>query len=176
MKLTNLFMLCIILILGVIAYSLGVRVHVDVKQEPNVIEHETTMPPKNETTKPASETTAPPTDTNKPSPEMPKPPKKTDPKVYQNNSFKKVVLSEKDGKIIVKGQARVFEGVFQYAVTAENKIILQDHYQTEGAPTWGDFEISFDKSLAKKTGAAFELFVYSAKDGSKTDVLTIPLK
>lgn len=162
-------MLCIILILGVIAYSLGVRVHVDVKQKSNVTEHET-----NKTTK--SETTAPPTNTNKPSTGTQKPQKEADPKVYQNNSFKKVVLSEKNGKIIVKGQARVFEGVFQYAVTTENKIILQDHYQTEGAPTWGDFEISFDKSLAEKTGATFELFVYSAKDGSKTDVLTIPLK
>ncbi|MGG1400432.1 Gmad2 immunoglobulin-like domain-containing protein [Bacillus salipaludis] len=169
MKLSNLFMLCIIVILGVIAYSLGVRVHVDVNQKPSVTEHEASKPPKSVPSKPSGETTNPPEET-------PKPPKESEQKVYQNNSFKNVVLSEKDDKIIVKGQARVFEGVFQYAVTSGNKTILQDHYQTEGAPTWGDFEISFDQSLVEKTGETFELFVYSAKDGSKADVLTIPLK
>lgn len=176
MKLSNLFMLCIIVILGVIAYSLGVRVHVDVKQKPSVTEHETTKPPKSVPSKPSGETTTPPADPNKPSIGTQKPPKEADPKVYQNNSFKSVVLYEKDGKIIVKGQARVFEGVFQYAVTSGNKTILEDHYQTEGAPAWGNFEISLDQSLVEKTGATFELFVYSAKDGSKVDVLTIPLK
>lgn len=176
MKLSNLFMLCIIVILGVIAYSLGVRVHVDLKQKPSVTEHETTKPPKSVPSKPSGETTTPPADPNKPSTGTQKPPKEADPKVYQNNSFKSVVLSEKDGKIIVKGQARVFEGVFQYAVTSGNKTILEDHYQTEGAPAWGNFEISLDQSLVEKTGATFELFVYSAKDGSKVDVLTIPLK
>ncbi|MED1468360.1 Gmad2 immunoglobulin-like domain-containing protein [Bacillus salipaludis] len=169
MKLSNLFMLCIIVILGVIAYSLGVRVHVDVKQKPSVTEHETSKPPKSVPSKPSGETTNPPEETQKP-------PKESEQKVYQNNSFKNVVLSKNAGKIIVSGQARVFEGVFQYAVTSGNKTILQDHYQTEGAPAWGNFEISVDQSLVEKTGATFELFVYSAKDGSKVDVLTIPLK
>ena len=69
----------------------------------------------------------------------------------------------------------MFEGVFQYAVVAGGDILLQDKYQTDGAPAWGDFEISIDKELGEKEGAVLELFVYSAKDGAKVDVLTIPL-
>lgn len=97
-------------------------------------------------------------------------------KKYENEAFKEVTVSELDGKIVVNGKARVFEGVFQYAVVAGNEVILQDHYQTAGAPAWGDFEITFDKELVELEGTSFELFVYSAKDGSKIDVLTIPLK
>lgn len=159
MKITTLLMLCIILLLGLIVYSLGVRVHVDVK--PRVTEHTASNPPKGT----ESGTKNPPEGTKNP-PQ----------KVYQNEAFKGVELSEKSNNILVKGQARVFEGVFQYRVTSAGKqILLQDQYQTEGAPAWGDFEISFDKSLSDKKGATLELFVYSAKDGSEIDVLSIPL-
>ena len=81
-----------------------------------------------------------------------------------------------DGSVVVKGKARVFEGVFQYAVISGTEILLENHYQTDGAPAWGNFEISIDKELLTKEEVSFELFVYSAKDGSKTDVLTIPIK
>lgn len=164
MKISTLLMLCIILLLGLIAYSLGVRVHVDVKQKPTVVEHGTNKPPKG--TK---------TSSNETDQGTKNPPKVTEPKKYHNNSFRNVVVSEKAGKIIVKGQARVFEGVFQYRLKAGNETVLQDRYQTVGAPAWGDFEISINQSLADKTGATFELFVYSAKDGSEIDNLAIPL-
>jgi hypothetical protein len=96
-------------------------------------------------------------------------------KVYHNDAFQQVVVSETEDSFVVTGKARVFEGVFQYAVVAGENILLQDKYQTDGAPAWGDFEISIDKGLGGKAEIVLELFVYSAKDGEKVDVLTIPL-
>ncbi|MEH7012554.1 Gmad2 immunoglobulin-like domain-containing protein [Neobacillus niacini] len=97
-------------------------------------------------------------------------------KQYENESFKEVKVSRSNGKITVEGKARVFEGVFQYAVISGTEILLENHYQTDGAPAWGNFEITIDKELMTKEEVSIELFVYSAKDGSKTDILTIPIK
>jgi hypothetical protein len=97
-------------------------------------------------------------------------------KHYENEVFKEVVVLKSNGETIVKGKARVFEGVFQYAVISGTEILMENHYQTDGAPAWGNFEITIDKELLKKEEVSFELFVYSAKDGSKTDILTIPIK
>jgi ABC-type Fe3+-hydroxamate transport system substrate-binding protein len=96
-------------------------------------------------------------------------------KQYENQAFKEVVVTANDQDVVVTGKASVFEGVFQYAIITGNKIVLEDKYQTVGAPAWGDFHITFAKDLVKEEGATFELFVYSAKDGSKIDVLKIPL-
>jgi hypothetical protein len=98
-------------------------------------------------------------------------------KQYGNDVFKEVSVSTlEDGSVIVKGKARVFEGVFQYAVFSGAETLVEDHYQTEGAPAWGSFEITIDKELLTKEKVSIELFVYSAKDGEKTDILTIPIK
>ncbi|MFJ5762996.1 Gmad2 immunoglobulin-like domain-containing protein [Neobacillus sp. NPDC093182] len=99
-----------------------------------------------------------------------------DNKQYENDAFKEVTVSKSNGKVMVKGKARVFEGVFQYAVISGTEILLEDHYQTDGAPAWGSFEITIEMELLTKEEVSIELFVYSAKDGSKTDILTIPLK
>jgi hypothetical protein len=101
---------------------------------------------------------------------------KEDNKQYQNEVFKEVTVSKVNGEATVKGKARVFEGVFQYAVISGTEILLENHYQTEGAPAWGSFEITIDKDLLPKEDVSIELFVYSAKDGAKTDILTIPIK
>jgi hypothetical protein len=95
--------------------------------------------------------------------------------VYQNEVFKDVVVSESENKIIVTGKAQVFEGVFQYALYDNEKVLKQSYYQTEGAPAWGEFKITFDKDLLITSNTKFELFVYSAKDGSKVNTLEIPL-
>ena len=97
-------------------------------------------------------------------------------KQYGNEAFAEVTVLKTGDQVVVKGKARVFEGVFQYAVIAGTEILLQNHYQTDGAPAWGDFEITIEKELLTKEDVSMELFVYSAKDGSKTDILTIPLK
>ncbi|MDN3020104.1 Gmad2 immunoglobulin-like domain-containing protein [Paenibacillus sp. BSR1-1] len=96
-------------------------------------------------------------------------------KVYANKVFKDVALAESGDKIIVTGKAQVFEGVFQYALYDGEKVLLEDKYQTEGAPAWGKFEITFAKKLVTTNDTKLELFVYSAKDGSKVDTLEIPI-
>ncbi|MFS0822030.1 Gmad2 immunoglobulin-like domain-containing protein [Bacillus sp. 1P02SD] len=101
----------------------------------------------------------------------------TEEKVYQNKTFKDVKVSETDNQIVITGKAQVFEGVFDYALYDGEEKLLEDHYQTVGAPSWGDFEIKIDKtSIAQpKNEVRIELFVYSAKDGSKENILNIPL-
>ncbi|MEH7237183.1 Gmad2 immunoglobulin-like domain-containing protein [Bacillus sp. JJ1562] len=98
-------------------------------------------------------------------------------KVYQNKIFKDVKVSESNNQIIITGKAQVFEGVFDYALYDGEEKLLEDHYQTVGAPSWGDFEIPIDKALIAqpKNEIRFELFNLSAKDGSKENVLNIPL-
>ncbi len=98
-------------------------------------------------------------------------------KVYHNKIFKDVKVSETDNEIKITGKAQVFEGVFDYALYDGEEKLLEDHYQTVGAPSWGDFDIPIDKKVISqsKNEIRIELFVYSAKDGSKEDILNIPL-
>ena len=91
---------------------------------------------------------------------------KNEDKQYGNEAFDEVTVSKTGDQVVVKGKARVFEGVFQYAVISGTEILLEDHYQTVGAPAWGDFEIAIEKELLTKEDVSMELFVYSAKDGS----------
>lgn len=95
--------------------------------------------------------------------------------VYHNEVFKDVVVTEKVDTIIVTGKAQVFEGVFQYALYDGEKVVKEGNYQTEGAPAWGEFEITFAKELVSTNNSKLELFVYSAKDGSKINTLEIPI-
>ena len=99
----------------------------------------------------------------------------TETNVYENNVFKEVVVKETAEKIIVSGKAQVFEGVFQYALHDGEKVLLENNYQTAGAPAWGEFEITFEKGLVTSNNVKLELFVYSAKDGSKVNTLEIPI-
>ncbi|MGG1678135.1 Gmad2 immunoglobulin-like domain-containing protein [Neobacillus sp. NRS-1170] len=96
-------------------------------------------------------------------------------KVYANKAFKDVVVAESGDKIIVTGKAQVFEGVFHYALYDGEKVLLENKYQTDGAPAWGEFEITFAKKLVTTNDIELELFVFSAKDGSKVDTLEIPI-
>lgn len=96
-------------------------------------------------------------------------------KEYHNQVFKDVVVAESEDKIIVTGKAQVFEGVFHYALYDGEKVLLENKYQTDGAPAWGEFEITFEKELVTTNDTKFELFVFSAKDGSKVNTLEIPI-
>lgn len=96
-------------------------------------------------------------------------------KKYNNEAFKDVIVNKSDADVVVKGKARVFEGVFQYAIRIGNEVLKQDHYNTAGAPAWGEFSITINKDYADRKGVIIELFVYSAKDGSKENSLEIPL-
>ncbi|MBO0962779.1 hypothetical protein J1P26_24100 [Neobacillus sp. MM2021_6] len=114
------------------------------------------------------------TSENTTSPDKPsvKEPKDT---MYHNEVFKDVVATESGEKIIVSGKAQVFEGVFQYALYNGEKVLIENNYQTDGAPAWGEFKITFNKELLSTNEIHFELFVYSAKDGSKVNTLDIPI-
>jgi predicted small lipoprotein YifL len=94
--------------------------------------------------------------------------------VYQNKVFKDVTVTQTEFMVTVEGKAQVFEGVFQYGLYDNGKSILEDKYQTAGAPAWGDFKFTFEKELIKND-SKLELFVYSAKDGSKENILEIPI-
>jgi hypothetical protein len=95
--------------------------------------------------------------------------------VYQNEVFKDVVVAESEDEIVVTGKAQVFEGVLQYALYDGKEVLIENYYQTDGAPAWGEFKITFEKELISTNKTKFELFVYSAKDGSKVNTLEIPL-
>ncbi|MCM3567312.1 Gmad2 immunoglobulin-like domain-containing protein [Neobacillus mesonae] len=99
----------------------------------------------------------------------------SDKQVYQNEVFKHVVVKESRDQLVVTGRAQVFEGGFQYKLYDNDKVLLEDHYQTDGAPAWGDFTITLDKKWIASDNVTFELFVYSAKDGLKINVLKIPI-
>jgi hypothetical protein len=174
-------LLTILLVLGVTACSPKEETQ-DKNESPNVTENEGENPKETENPNPFenesttdnenSTSTGNETEDNEseaPTIESP------EPTTYENNSFKDVAFNENGNGIIVTGKARVFEGVFQYAVLSGEEILKEDHYQTVGAPAWGAFEFSIEKDLLTKPGTSLELFVYSAKDGSKTDVLPIIL-
>jgi Immunoglobulin-like domain of bacterial spore germination len=97
------------------------------------------------------------------------------PAVYQNDTFKDVGITQSENEVIVTGKAQVFEGVFQYALYDGEKVLEKNNYQTEGAPAWGEFTITFKKEMVTTHEIKLELFYYSAKDGSKTNALEIPI-
>ncbi|WP_171050768.1 Gmad2 immunoglobulin-like domain-containing protein [Bacillus sp. BHET2] len=95
--------------------------------------------------------------------------------VYQNEAFKDVVVTQSGDEISVTGKARVFEGVFQYALYSGEEVLKQTNYQTDGAPAWGEFTITFKNDFVSTNEVKMELFNYSAKDGSKINTLEIPI-
>ncbi|MED4224616.1 Gmad2 immunoglobulin-like domain-containing protein [Neobacillus cucumis] len=121
---------------------------------------------------PNQERPTPPSQEKPPIPEKPTSPVPEN-KVYENKVFKDVVVTESGDKIILTGKAQVFEGVFQYTLYDGNTVVVENHYQTDGAPAWGEFEITFDKKQISSDQIKLELFVYSAKDGSKENTLEI---
>lgn len=98
-----------------------------------------------------------------------------DQKDYQNDVFKEVAVTKSVDQISVTGKAQVFEGYFQYELYDGDQVIMEEGYQTEGAPAWGEFTITFEKNLISTDHATLELFFYSQKDGSKTNVLEVPI-
>lgn len=154
-----------------------------VKEKPTISEPNQEKPPITEPSGEKPPTTEPNEEKpliTKPSGEKPSNPEKPVSdvpveKVYHNDVFKDVIVTKTADTIIVKGKAQVFEGVFQYALYDGEKVVKESNYQTDGAPAWGEFEIILEKKLVSTNNAKFELFVYSAKDGSKVNTLEIPI-
>ncbi|MCG5102146.1 Gmad2 immunoglobulin-like domain-containing protein [Oceanobacillus alkalisoli] len=100
--------------------------------------------------------------------------------VAENDAFKvfepapdSVVANE----FIVRGEARVFEANVSYEFEDGHNILAKGFVTaSQGAPEWGEFEItiSFDE-VANDTGLIV-LYEESAKDGSRQNELIIPVK
>ncbi|OZM58235.1 hypothetical protein CIB95_01290 [Lottiidibacillus patelloidae] len=102
--------------------------------------------------------------------------------ISDNNAFRNIEVSKSgvNGTIYrVSGEARVFEAVYQYEVIVDGEVVLSKMETVkEGAPTWSPFTIIVDFNEVAKTqgNVVLELFVYSANDGSKENIISIPLQ
>jgi hypothetical protein len=77
----------------------------------------------------------------------------------------------------VKGQARVFEAMFSYSFEDGHKVLAEgNEHAAAGAPEWADFEYTVTFEKPTNPVGALILFEKSAKDGSSTNQLMIPLK
>lgn len=98
----------------------------------------------------------------------------------QNNSFRNIHFSGKDGKYTVSGEARVFEASFAYSVSDGHTVFVENHEQTsEGAPAWAPFSFTINipgEDLPINGTLMLELFYFSPKDGARTDLLAVPLQ
>lgn len=80
--------------------------------------------------------------------------------------------------ITVKGSARVFENVVSLELTDNNGTVLFEGTAMASAPDVGKFG-PYEKEIEFKTNApsgTLTIYQASAKDGSRIDVVTIPLK
>lgn len=97
-----------------------------------------------------------------------------------NNAFCDVLVTGSAGHYTVTGKGRVFEAVMQYAVEDGHDYLLEGHQQLEeGAPAWSPFSLDITippEQLPANGTLTLELFENSAKDGSRINVLTIPLE
>lgn len=76
----------------------------------------------------------------------------------------------------VKGQARVFEGVFSYSFEDGHKVLAAgNEHVAAGAPEWADFEFTIAYEKPTNPVGVLIIFEKSAKDGSSINQLLIPL-
>ncbi|WP_308637083.1 Gmad2 immunoglobulin-like domain-containing protein [Paenibacillus silvisoli] len=98
----------------------------------------------------------------------------------QNNAFRNVQITGSGGKYTVTGEGRVFEAIMSYAVEDGHNYLLEKNYMLpEGAPAWSAFKLDISipaNKLPKNGTLMLQLFEYSAKDGSKVNILNIPLE
>ncbi len=107
--------------------------------------------------------------------------KVTEPQVSLNENIK--VYSPTYNQTVqptftIKGEARVFENVFQYRVKDKNgKILVQNHAMANSPDVgqYGPFEVKVVLPDTHSQIGTIEVFVYSAKDGSEEEMVTIPV-
>lgn len=127
---------------------------------------------------PAPENTG--TDTKKPNPDsVNKPPAAPTAKVYSNERFKEVTISNEglnDHEFIVKGKAQVFEASFGWTIEDGHNELQSGHEMTDaGAPEWGNFNFKIKATPLPNKTLHLVLFEISAKDGTRQYSLPIPL-
>ncbi|QNO14067.1 Gmad2 immunoglobulin-like domain-containing protein [Alkalicella caledoniensis] len=101
--------------------------------------------------------------------------------VLENNAFKiyETQLDEVEGRLIVRGLARVFEATIQYEFE-DGHYLFDKGFVTasEGAPGWGEFEIVLGLENVVNYSGVGTVIIYeeSAKDGSRLHELHIPVE
>jgi hypothetical protein len=110
----------------------------------------------------------------------PSPSPKSEKVLMENEAFR-IFEPAPNGEIgttyTVKGQARVFKAMFSYSFEDGHKVLAEGNVKAAaGVPEWGNFE--FTITFEKPTNPVGALIIYekSAKDGSPTNQLIIPLK
>jgi hypothetical protein len=97
-----------------------------------------------------------------------------------NDAFCNISVNGTDGRYIVSGVARVFEAVMNYAVEDGHRYLLEGHHMlAEGAPTWSPFAVELvipQAQLPVNGTLTLELFQYSANDGSRVNVMSVPIE
>lgn len=99
-------------------------------------------------------------------------------KVYSNERFKEVTVRKTgENQYRVQGKAQVFEAAFSWVVEDGHEELKQGHDMTDaGAPEFGNFSFEFEvKKQRDNSVLHLILFEISAKDGSRTHELPIPL-
>jgi hypothetical protein len=111
-------------------------------------------------------------------PTLDRKPVKPGPKL-ENAAFRQLRVIGGEGTYRVTGEARVLEGVFNYAVTDGHRYLTRGPVQVKGgAPSWTPFtlEISIPRDQLPSNGTLIlELYEESPKDGSRIHQMEIVL-
>lgn len=98
----------------------------------------------------------------------------------QNNAFRSIAVNGKGGSYTVTGEARVFEATMSYSVEDGHYYLLEGNVNLDaGAPAWSPFklDIAIPKQQLPLNGTLMlELYEISAKDGTRINVLSVPLE
>lgn len=86
-------------------------------------------------------------------------------------------FDEVDQMFRVHGTANVFEATFMVRLTGPDERVLYEHLQmaTSGTGTRGTFDFTLDATTAAHGTAMLRVWEPSAKDGSDTNVVEIPV-
>lgn len=84
-----------------------------------------------------------------------------------------------ENPILVRGKARVFEQTFAYRLRdAAGRVVEEGHSMTRGpgGAAYGEFEVRIPVPPGSSGKVTVEVFQFSAKDGSVTDLVSVPVE
>ncbi|WP_017754583.1 Gmad2 immunoglobulin-like domain-containing protein [Calidifontibacillus oryziterrae] len=98
----------------------------------------------------------------------------------ENNAFRNIEATGEKGNYVVKGEARVFEGVFFYAVEEGHNYLIEETKVevAQGAPTWEPFELNItipEDQLPNNGTLTLTLYEHSAKDNTEINYYNVKL-
>jgi hypothetical protein len=103
------------------------------------------------------------------------------PKIVMENEAFRIYEPAPDTEVgktfTVRGEARVVEATFNYSFEDGHNVLAEGQAKaTAGAPEWGNFEFTVSIDKATNPVGTLMIFESSAKDGSQTNQLVLPLK